>query len=200
MFESELFPIEQVKPEEVHFQALRFQRSIASYLSDETGNTVSTPPLTLGRFNPMRLVAERRWRRDEVGRQRWEARGLDAMGIASNITLRQGNLDHAYIYKSHGMTAALLVLSVTGEGVEIAWLASHPAVTGAGTMMVEKAVNVSESLNFGGSVQLTSLSHASSEFYRSLHFDFQNAAMKLTPSEKPLWSKNQGVWRFRGRG
>jgi hypothetical protein len=196
----QVFPIEQIRPDDVHRQAAQFQESVRRYIADAGGNTVPTPAPSVGRFSPRRPFAMRRWRRNEAGRAQWEGRGVDAIGIASNIQLRRRNLDQAYLYNCNGVTAAIMILGVredlSDRFVEIVWLASHPGVAGVGTMMVEKAVSVSESLRFGGVVQLTSFSDAATDFYMHLDFRADETGLKLVPRRSSLWKNKDGVWRF----
>ena len=109
-------------------------------------------------------------------------------------------MDHAYRYVVEGRTVALLVLDVRDERadrhVEITWLTSHPAVAHAATMMVEKAVNVSESLGLGGVVRVTSLDYVSDRFYAAMHFERIESGFRLVPASSSAWTRRDGVWRL----
>ncbi|VVE43676.1 hypothetical protein [Pandoraea anhela] len=70
---------------------------------------------------------------------------------------------------------------------------THPGASGAGELLVEKAVSMSMNKGFGGTVRLMALS--GQDFYQSVGFrDLGGGMMELRPSQSNKWSNVNGTW------
>jgi hypothetical protein len=206
--------IQQLDPHEVRQIAKELEDSILAYKGDKDGNDIQLPRKRYRRLDPRRLIqpgkryrrldprrlfAERRWQEQQEQQRQlyaWHSRADDAIAIARGI--KGPRSLHSYAYKVGSSPVALAIFGSFTQ-LEIFHLVTHPGASGIGLLMVEKAVNVSNDLEYNGKVGLIPYSSASVEFYASVGFDGPQGRedrMKLDPTHSPHWEMSEGIWHL----
>jgi hypothetical protein len=184
-------PINEISLKEVADVARAFSDSIGEYATANDDEEVTDPhPLD-----------------DQPSdADRWNERSLNAIAVAERINKNADtgpeNDKVTFSYDLGGDSAALMTLRHGPGATLISELATHPGTLGAGKIMVEKAVNESQTAGNDGKVHLASLNKASTEFYGSLGFKqlkpLKSKNMELNPSDSHLWSQgNDGKWSLK---
>jgi hypothetical protein len=111
-----------------------------------------------------------------------------------------------FVYRLVGQPVALMILS-GGMSPKLDELTAHPGAEGAGTIMVEFAVNWSKAQGKEGRLILDSLNAKSTGFWTAMGFvkyaelPAQAAAggckMRLNPVGNAKWSNVGGKWRLK---
>jgi hypothetical protein len=196
---AEKHSVEKLDPSAVAAAVTRFQHSVAAFDGDRNGAPIVPSRSDLpGKLNPMRYVRMRQLEQADRQRQSWEKRINDSWGIANSIGLRAGSLDDAYVYNAGSVPAAIAIFQRQSDHLELAWLTTHPGVAGAGKMMIEKGVNISENAGYGGKIKLTPLNDDAAGFYKSVGFISDGTDLALEPRKSNYWTLS-GEWRLRRR-
>jgi hypothetical protein len=107
-----------------------------------------------------------------------------------------------HVYFVDGKAAALMVTSeeLTEElnAIKIKDLSAHPGAAGAGEIMIEYAVNLSDNGGKQGRISLFAAGN-SGGFYEKLGFTTHNSLnFKLDPGKSELWCKlSDGLWHLK---
>lgn len=110
-----------------------------------------------------------------------------------------------FAYMIDGAPVALMILS-GGMSPKLDELTAHPGAEGAGTIMVEHAVNWSQAQGKAGRLVLDSLNRKSTGFWTAMGFEKYaelpaqaadgGCKMRLNPAASDKWSSVGGKWRL----
>jgi len=103
-----------------------------------------------------------------------------------------------HVYFVDGKAAALMVTSEELNAIKIKDLSAHPGAAGAGEIMIEYAVNLSDNGGKQGRVSLFAAGK-SAGFYEKLGFSTHDSFnFHLDPGESELWCKlSDGLWHLK---
>jgi N-acetylglutamate synthase-like GNAT family acetyltransferase len=103
-----------------------------------------------------------------------------------------------FAYLVDGKAVALMRVRQEADSLKVEDLSAHPGSQGAGEIMIEKAVNVSEECGKRGLVTLFAAGD-SGGFYEKLGFEsIDNAKLRLRPSGAKEWVRlSDGKWRLK---
>jgi hypothetical protein len=124
----------------------------------------------------------------------WNKRVQDSINEAE-VYRRPGK---KFAYLLDGKAAALMLVTIGEDALKVEDLSSHPGSGGAGEIMIEKAVNVSEECGKGGRVKLYAVEDAVG-FYAKLGFKtLDGNYMELRPGAANGWARlSDGKWRLK---
>jgi hypothetical protein len=188
-------PVRELNAGEIISAARIFQESIREYKTDKDGRKTKSPKRPY-RFLLKKGLFDLKERFSSWTRARdWNSRGNDAQLIAEDIETHHGST--TFSYDLNGRPVAMMALDHRGGGTTIIdHLATHPAVANAGELMIEKAVNESESNGNHGKLKLISLNRKSDSFYYHMGFEkLGKGQMFLDPRSDDYWILEDGVWR-----
>jgi hypothetical protein len=120
-----------------------------------------------------------------------------------NMNLDEENQNRLQVYACFSEAAPVGLISIYNhqEILEIQLLVSHPSVSGAGEILLEKAVNKSEFFGYNGTIYLKAL-HSAVPFYEAAGFTLTEPgeySMILDPGRSVLWKQVDGSWRLARR-
>lgn len=129
----------------------------------------------------------------------WNKRVESSSGEADVYRAKYDNFPTSnFAYMLSGKAGALMRVTVRDDIVKIEDLSTHPGSSGAGEIMIEKAVCFSEKKGFKGCVSLYAAGN-SKGFYKKLGFveTASEGTMKLDPRQSELWVVMSGnKWRL----
>jgi len=196
---SNEYPVKEVTPEELSSVIDNFRTNVGAYYKDKGGKPVSAPPLPLPSQTAEGSVSNRPsgtvpgptpylptqknrvqlpHAPTEFSATGWNNRGIRARKIAqkTEIPMRGEHTQLSRYDLGNGQSAAVMNLhhrnDEIGAQTTIETLATHPGTAGAGTTMVEHAVNVSEAAGQEGHISGVSAAYPESEqFFREQGFE-----------------------------
>lgn len=149
------------------------------------------------------------WKAPKVGKKDKELQhfndDIDYRIDEANVYKARGKDIRWAVYKLATGPAALMRMRVTKDSVKIEDLTSHVGGTGGGVIMIEWAVNYSETKEKkGGRLTLfdaaKTSSNAGTSYYAKV-FGFESVdgqLMSLDPNEKPeFWERLGGRWKLK---
>jgi hypothetical protein len=124
----------------------------------------------------------------------WNQRVQDAINEAE-VYRRPGK---KFAHRVDGKAAALRLVTVGEDALKVEDLSSHPGSAGAGEIMIEKAVNVSEGRGKGGRVKRFAVA-GDVGFYAKLGFaSIEGNSRELRPAAAAGWARlSDGKWRLK---
>lgn len=127
------------------------------------------------------------------GSKAWLERLWNGMGIAVSVGSGSGAV---YAYVVSGKPVGLMEISRLGDSdldPKIEFLAGHPLARNAGDILIEFAVNLSESSEQGGAIDFEPIDGAKA-FYKGIGFVEGMMVWSLYPAKAARWSKSGGRW------
>jgi GNAT superfamily N-acetyltransferase len=131
----------------------------------------------------------------DAERKIWTNRHVDVLDFLTDFENLFDNDKEALVYgcTMNSIPVGLIAVKKRAYDLEITHIVSHPAVAGAGELILEQAVNASESFGFAGSLYLHPLTSAM-PFYQSAGFTPDGVGLRLDPGDSDKWLSVSGSW------
>lgn len=154
-----------------------------------------------GQFGPGRELP--RAARQSADFENWNSRLESADKVLEMIQkqINDGSISpgNAVRVTADGHTTGLMTVSIwprEEDAQDAFWIdniSTHPGAAGAGELLIEKAVELSRTKGFGGSVRL--MVYSGLDFYESVGFEeLGGGLMELRPDQSSKWSNVNDHW------